>query len=297
MNDAPRPPDPPVPQQPADSVPIRSQPTPLLYWTKRLLACNPFYLLSAALLLYGCYRISIEPGVAQRNSFHLFFNFGSLQFYEALLVATAIFLAGRRIWYDSTLLFGLENMLLFVPFILISHGALIGQVAVEKSLMRELCGITAVLALARLVTVRRFFRELNFPGRALTIVLVFLLINVVLPVAYRTVQDTKFGFKLESGTAYWTNEWMWLLVLPASALLGLLVPVRHARCETWPERHWLPVGMFALWLAGTAVHLYSLDYIYDYDLRGELLAPLFVVVAWVLQSRAPDIFPAMRPEG
>src|SRR5436190_19980754 len=88
------------------------------YWAKRLVACNPFYLLSAALLLYGCYRISAEPELAEHNSFHLFFNFGSLQIYEMLVVITAIFLASRRIWYDSTLLIGLENLLLFVPFIL-----------------------------------------------------------------------------------------------------------------------------------------------------------------------------------
>jgi len=55
--------------------------------------------------------------------------------------------------------------------------------------------------------------------------------------------------------------------------------------------------MFALWLAGTAVHLYSLDYIYDYDLRGELLAPVVAVVAWVVQSRAAEMFPAIRPGG
>ena len=44
-----------------------------------------------------------------------------------LLVTTAIVLARRRIWYDSTLLVGLENLLVFVPFILISQAALIDQ--------------------------------------------------------------------------------------------------------------------------------------------------------------------------
>ncbi len=304
MNDTPQPdplpqpnplPEPSFPEPPTHPEPARSRPMAVSHWARRLLACNPFYLLSAALLLYGCYRISIETGVTQRNSFHLFFNFSSLQFYEALIVATAIFLAGRRIWYDSTLLVGLENMLLFVPFILISHGALIGQGSVEKSLMWELCVVTAVLAAVRLATLRRFFRELNFPSRGFTIAMAFLVINIALPVVYRGMQETKFGVKLESGTAYWTNEWAWLLVLPAAALLGLLVPVRQARAESWPQRHWLPSGMFALWLTGTAVHLYSLDYIYDYDLRGELLAPLLVVLAWLLQWRAPELFAAMRP--
>src|SRR5712671_3566468 len=91
---------------------------------KRLLACNPFYLVSVALLLFACYRISLEPRLFDHEAAHLLFNFTSLQIYELLLVVTAIFLAARRIWYDSTLLVGLENLLLLVPFILISQAAL-----------------------------------------------------------------------------------------------------------------------------------------------------------------------------
>src|SRR6266851_4494953 len=98
---------------------------PLSYWLTRFLACNPFYLVSAALLLYGLYRVSDDPKFLSRETSQLAFNFTSLQFYEAILVATAIFLARRGIWYDSTLLIGLENLLVLVPFILISQAALI----------------------------------------------------------------------------------------------------------------------------------------------------------------------------
>ena len=67
-------------------------------WLRHLFACNPFYLISVALLLFGCYRISMEPALFNHEAAHLFFNFTSLQVYEALLVATSIFLARRRIW-------------------------------------------------------------------------------------------------------------------------------------------------------------------------------------------------------
>src|SRR4051812_13886376 len=102
----------PVPEIPLDSPqtlrPLLRPPEskPLMYWLKRFLACNPFYLVSVALLLYGCYRISMEPKLFGQESLHLVFNFSSLQFYEILLVLTAIFLARRQIWYDSTLLVG-----------------------------------------------------------------------------------------------------------------------------------------------------------------------------------------------
>src|SRR5256885_9802010 len=110
-------------QQPASAGAERAEPKDAqsLAWLQRLVACNPFYLISVALLLFGCYRISVEPALYNHEAAHLFFNFTSLQIYELLLVATAIFLARKRIWYDSTLLAGLENLLILVPFILISQ--------------------------------------------------------------------------------------------------------------------------------------------------------------------------------
>jgi hypothetical protein len=43
--------------------------------------------------------------------------------------------------------------------------------------------------------------------------------------------------------------------------------------------------MFGLWTTGTAVHLYCLGYVYDFSLRGDLLAPAIWVVAWVTYAR------------
>src|SRR2546423_376582 len=117
---------------------------------RQLIACNPFYLISVALLLFGCYRISVEPALFNHEAAHLFFNFTSLQVYELLLVITAIFLARRRIWYDSTVLAGLENLLLLVPFILISQAALINQRTTW-----QLCLLGGTLALGRLAGLRR----------------------------------------------------------------------------------------------------------------------------------------------
>ena len=71
-------------------------------WLRRLFACNPFYLASAAPLLFGCYRISVDPAFLPDETVQLIFNFFSLQSYEVLIVLTAVFLARRRIWYDST---------------------------------------------------------------------------------------------------------------------------------------------------------------------------------------------------
>src|SRR6266851_4670402 len=64
----------------------------MYHWTRRLLACNPAYLISAALLLYGLYRISLGPLFLTKEIAQLSFNFGSLECYEAALVVIAVLL-------------------------------------------------------------------------------------------------------------------------------------------------------------------------------------------------------------
>src|SRR2546428_4633483 len=130
------------------------------YWLKRFFSCNPFYIFSAALLLYGLYRVSIDPHFLSKETSHLIFNFSSLQCYELLLVLTAIFLARRRIWYDSMLLVGLENMLILVPFILVSQAALI-----DTRIVWSLCIAGTILAVIRFGSLKRFVAEINLPPR------------------------------------------------------------------------------------------------------------------------------------
>src|SRR6266436_2497548 len=120
-------------------------------WLRWVVTCNPVYILSAALLLYGLYQVSIEPHFLRNETGHLIFNFSSLQCYELLVIVTAIFLARRRIWYDSMLLVGLENMLLLVPFILVSQAALI-----DRHYVWTICLAGGVLAIGRFASLKRF---------------------------------------------------------------------------------------------------------------------------------------------
>ena len=78
MNDSDVPPEIPQSFPPADEPAIEPENSekPLIYWLKKLLACNPFYLVSAALLLYGFYRVSIDPNFLHGEIAQLFFNLG-----------------------------------------------------------------------------------------------------------------------------------------------------------------------------------------------------------------------------
>ena len=293
MNDSDVPPETPQSFPPADEPAIEPENSerPAACWLKKLLACNPFYLVSAALLLYGFYRVSIDPNFLHGEIAQLFFNLGSLQFYEALVVVTAIFLARRCIWYDSTLLVSLENLLLLVPFILVSQAGLI-----HTSWVWGMCVAAGVFALGRIACVKRFIAELNFPRRLVGLGSFVLLVNMALPVVYRTLHEYKVGKLPTTGAAYWTNEYVWLLVFPALCALALALPSRRNTGDLLPQRGWLPSGFFALWLVGTAVHLYCLGYVYDFSLRLDLVVPTIWVLLWVLPVQVTPVIRRQHPE-
>jgi hypothetical protein len=233
------------------------------------------------LLLYGLYRVSSDTGVLRGEIAQLCFNLASLQTYEALLVMTAIFLARRCVWYDSTLLVCLESLLVLVPFILITQAALI-----ELRLVWVLCLGAGLLALAHFGALKRFIAPLNFPRRLVPLGLLLLAANVALPVVYRILEQTKIGTRPDFGAAYYTNQCAWLLLLPALCALANFLPPTRNTGELLPQRGWLPAGWFSLWLAGTVVHLYCLGYIYEFALSPKLTAPAAWVLLWTFQLRA-----------
>jgi hypothetical protein len=264
------------------------QATPISAWLRRFLACNPFYLISAALLLYGLYRVSNDPNFLKKESAQLMFNFTSLQVYEVLLVITAIFLARRRIRYDSGLLVGLENLLVLAPFILISAAALI-----DTRMVWQMCVLGGVIAVVRFASIKWCLPELRLRPRLLAVGLTVLVVNVVLPIVYRMLHENKVGTRPTWGAAYYTNEFIWLLLLPMLwGLINFLAPDQHGRTPP-AERRWLPVGLFSLWMAGTGVHLYSLGYVYDFNLRPALLAPTVWILLWTFNWRLRRLLPEL----
>lgn len=275
---------------PVISAPLGSEslePKPFSYWAKRFLVCNPFYLVSAALLLFGMYRISVDRNFFTEEISQLAFNLSSLEFYEALLVMTAIFLAGRRIWYDSTLLVGLENLFIFVPFILVSQVALI-----STRVVWVVCAVTAVVAILRFAGLKRYFRELNLPTGVLAIGLILLAINIGLLAAYRIVGETKMGWKPDSGRDFEINQLTWLVILPAALALANFLPHARETGSLEPQRRWLPAGFFSLWVIATGVHLYCLNYVYNFAFQLEMIAPAVWMLGWTAYRRAPEFLGA-----
>ncbi|MBI5772685.1 MAG: hypothetical protein HZA89_02950 [Verrucomicrobia bacterium] len=262
--------------------PNEAVPTPnWRQWMRRLLVCNPFFLCSAALLLFGVDKLSGDPGFLDGDETRqLLFAFFALQIYELIVVGTAVALARRQIWYDSALLTVLDHGLALVPFMMMSQAVLTSW---SLTTMLTLGG--GVLAASRAAAVRTWNPRFNLPQKALALGGALLLLNLALPVAFRLV--IKEDFERWTGP----NLFLWLFLLPLLAASANLLPRPARYGGLGPERHWLPLFIFGLWLAASSVHVWCVGYVAHLPLQLHLLAPLACVCTWTMANRISDCLP------
>src|SRR5882762_3272347 len=202
------------PQPASTEAPRQSVSFAIQKWLRLLLAGNPFYIASAALLLFGINRLSVDPRFLSGEEANLIFSFSALQVYEIVLIGVVLFLGARRIFYDSTLLVVLESIVLLVPFILVTHAAMIG-----KGLALLLCGFGAGLVVVRFSALKFWFSELNLPGRSFLLLGLIVCLNGGVPLFFR-------GMIEWGGSDAWERPYQlgWLLILPFLQVLALLIP-------------------------------------------------------------------------
>ncbi len=268
-----------------DTEPISEMKIDWLHWVRRLLVCNPFFLCSAALLLFGVNRLSLDPNFLAEEQANLLFNYGALQLYGFLVVGTALILARRRIWYDSALLVVVEHGLVLVPFMLISQGALI-----HAKLGMMLAIGAVVMTLLRMLAIRRWYPQFNLPLRAIVFGLGVLLINASLALAYPRA--------VEQNTDDWAtpNLWLWHLALPALVAGAAFLPKPTRYGGLNPERSWLPLFIYALWIAGTGAHFWCLGHISNLPFQIQFLGPAAVIAAWTMYRRIGDCVPTVSAQ-
>src|SRR5687768_1735892 len=232
--------------EPAPDPPSRRNPA--VRWLRWIVARNPLYPLSAALLLFGINRLSTDSTFLPPEEAKLIFNFSALQVYEMMLVAVALLLAFRRIHYDATLLTVIENGLVFVPFVLVTQAALIG-----RSMAALLCAAAGVLGVIRFLILRR--TRVLLPPRLLVLGWLVLLFNLLVPFVYRS--------EMEMDATEWLmpGRLCWLILLPAFVLLANALERPQSWSDEPHRQSWLPLLMVGLWICATAIHLRCIDYI------------------------------------
>ncbi len=243
-------------------------------WLQKLLACNPFYLLSAALLLYGIAHASDRRAFFEDHQLQLSFNFLSLQIYEALLVGTSVLLFRRKTHYDATLLTFLEAGFLMIPFLLVSQAGFLGNQA-----LLLVIGIGGLLALIRLACFRQFCPSLHFPKMLLTFGRLLIILNVALPLIFRHLSKDHLAWVPNA------QSLAWFTVLPALSLIFLWLPVKTESSKILSERTWIPFGLATLWIVGTGVQLWCIGYVYDLGFGLHCIAPTLWISGWIAHFR------------
>jgi len=246
-------------------------------WLRLLLAGNPFFIASAALLLFGINRLAVDPNFLRVEETKLLFNFSALQLYEVVLIGVAAFLAARAFLYDSTLLVMIESIVLLVPFMLVTQAALI-----DRRLALGLCAFGSGLVLIRFTALKNWFSELNLPGRSFFLLGFLVLLNGSTPLLLRHYVEG-------GGSDAWEepNQLGWLIVLPIALLLGLTIRSRDAGTSAKAgQAAWIPLLLYALWIIGTAVHLWCMGYVAEREFHLYLLAPLLWAASWTAYAHA-----------
>jgi len=288
----PIPPAPSVPPLPPPIIPPFDPGAAVRHWARILLARNPFYIVSAALLLWSMRRLSLDSRIFPREFPQLLFNFSSFQVYELLLAGTAIALARRRIWYDAGLLVGLENLFVCVPFLLVSQALLL-----ENWTAFALCLTGCGLALLRVSALKHWLKELNMPARLLWPGAFLLCFNFVWPVLIRYLhKDLAVPDWDQRGLALTSWEWNW--IIPAAVALAAILPSKTlptglAANEELPFYAWrsFPLLALFLWISGTGVHLYCISYVYGLPWRVAYVAPGVWMAAWMLWRQVNNLAP------
>lgn len=261
-------------------------PPPQIPLWKTLIRCNPFYLFSALLLIYGVYRASIDPHFFSTENRQVIFNFGSLEIYGLMLVGTAVFLARRRIHYDATLLLFLENVLVLIPFILISHA-----VVLDPALARGMSVLAVVLVAAKFGGFKGFFPQVNLSGRLLLVGSMILIVNGAIPLVFRR------GLDLDNELWTLRSQYCWYILLPVLALAGHVLNPLSRRAEITEEhrKEWIPLTVFLLWITGTAAHLYSVGYVDDQKFELAKFSILAWAISWLLCAKITLVVSRFTP--
>ena len=249
-------------------------------WLRYLLAGNPFYILSAVLLLLSMRKLSLDSRILAEGTPQTLFNFASFHIYELLLVGTAIFLARRKIWYDSGLLVALENLFVFVPFILISQALMIkGPIALI------FCLSGCLLVVLRTGALKRWLPSVKLDKSLILIGVVLLCINVAFPVLTQAShQESDFQMWSSRGKLLQSIEWF--LIAPLLVALANFLPVigkpTTPANDAYFAKNYFPLVTFLFWAAGTGVHFYCIDYVFAPQWNFALLVPSLWVAMWTL---------------
>ncbi len=250
-----------------------------------IVAGNPFYPLSAVLVLFGIFLMSGDERLFGGELAQLWFNFGAVEGYGLLIGLTALFLFRRGVHYDTLMLVVLATLPILVPFILISQAAFLGG-----GLMAVFCGAAAVAGVLQFVTLRRGIPGLPLRGGMAGFFVMIVAVNVALPIVIKQLHTHADAIRWAVQMDHY-GHLAWNLVLPMLALAGFIVHVASRKPFGDYATGWLPLTWMLLLIAGTAAHVASLGYVYSFPWKLASVYPVVWIGSWLVWWRCREWAP------
>ena len=243
---------------------------------KKIVICNPLYLVSALCILLGIYFVSIDENLLRSDLVQLLFNFSSLQIYETALILAAAFLFRKKILNDSQLLVLLDAIFIFIPFILLHGSSHLG----EPGSMERVYASVVICCLGIAFIAGRHYaagKSLRLKAQSVTIFTVFLLFNFCLPVIYASL-NTAEADSFDRRVALFYN----ILSICVPLLIVLFIMHRKKPDKGDNISEHLPLIQAMLWLTISLFHLFWIAYLYDIDHLIKNFIPMLWTASWVL---------------
>jgi hypothetical protein len=247
----------------------------------RLQQHNPFYLISAACMLFGCLAVTNSLSWMSIPISRLIVLITTLNVYEAALIALAYYLIRHRgNLRDGVMLLVLE------AFFLIDVTFLNAEIVTSHPMLGLTINLILFAAAAvKLSVVARLLNHSSRDGRFVAILLQ-LAVLFAMPVVFRLLDRDSHISPLHFYALWW--------------LIGLMIPLSEAIYWPWPiinsnswARRTMVVYMTLPFLS-LVMHAGILHYVYDITFFGADAAPLLLGLAFVMTRIGPDRFAPRR---
>ena len=187
---------------------------------------------------------------------------------------------------------GLDNLLVCVPFLLISQALLL-----EKSVAMEIGLAGCALALVRWRALRIGLPQPNLPKSLFWAGGLSLAFNLGWPVLARVLHQTR-DRQMWDDIGARLNYWDWNWIAPMLVALAWLLPAKRPAVEAKADeeapfyaRRLFPLLTLLCWAAGTCVHLYCINYVYSLPFEMTMLLPAAWAAAWLPWRYASNLAP------
>jgi len=234
---------------------------------------NPFYLLSAACMLFGCLAVTNSLSWMSIPTTRLLMLIGTLNLYEASLIALAWFLIKRR-----RLVVDGVTLLILEAFFLIDITFLSTEIATSHLTLG--IWVNSFLFIASIAKLWFIYditdqspRNGRFPATVLQLAALF-----AMPTVFRAMDGGNLPPQL-----FYAAWWAIALIIWISLILPRPQPLT-------PQAGWArnTMAVFTLlpWLSLVA-HLGNLQYVYGEAYRGAYAAPMLLALACLLKEVEP----------